>query len=93
MSPPKQSQKQEQGSFLVRLLDENSTITRSEVLEEVQKLKERERFAWEMVEQERKLAAEFAKQSRANQIGLLKMIEHYKETNRWLWKLKRTPES
>ena len=81
--------KQEPSKFLARLLDPESDVTRPEVLAEVQRLERELTRAWRLVDEERKLAAEFAKQSRKNQLDMLEILDYYKNTNEWLWKLKK----
>ena len=91
MSQPRPLRKYEQSEFLRKLLDPKSEILRSEVLSEVQRLEREISRVWKLVDQERTLAAEFAKQSKKNHQDLLKMIDYYKNTNEWLWKLKKVP--
>ena len=89
MTHQRQLKKHEQSKFLTKLLDTESDVNRSEVLAEVQRLEQELTRAWRLVGEERKLAAEFAKQSRKNQLDMLDILEYYKNTNEWLWKMKK----
>ena len=81
--------KQEQNKILARLADPESDVTVPEVLKEIERLERELARAWRLVDEERKLAAEFAKQSRKNQLDMLEILDYYKNTNEWLWKLKK----